>query len=140
MRTIIDGYNLMHARGLMDRKFGPDAFRKLRHRFLVELAAAMDPVEAHQTTVVFDASRPPHDRPERQKLKGLEIVFAVGDENADARIEKMIAAHSSARNLTVGSSDHRTRQAASRRRANAIPSDEYLPSLTDRRKHRTETS
>src|SRR4051812_12220179 len=117
MRTLIDGYNLMHARGLMERRFGPGGFHKVRHRFLIELAAALDPTEAHQTTVVFDASRPPRDRPERQTLKGIEVLFSVGDENADARIEALIAAHSAPRSLTVVSSDHRVRQAAARRRA-----------------------
>ncbi len=134
MRTLIDGYNLMHARGLMDRKFGPEGFRKVRHRFLIELAAALDPAEAHETTVVFDAFKPPHDRPERLKLKGIEVVFAVGDENADARIEKMIAAHSSPKSLTVVSTDHRVRQAAARRKAKVVLSDDYLTKISHRRK------
>jgi predicted RNA-binding protein with PIN domain len=134
MRTLIDGYNLMHARGLMQGKFAPDAFRKARHRFLADLAAAMDPVEAHQTTVVFDASTPPHNRPSRQKVKGIEVVFAVGDENADERIEKLIASHSAPRSLTVVSSDLRVRQAAERRRAKVVLSDDFLSGLSNRRR------
>ena len=55
MRTLIDGYNVMFAAGLMARRFGPDGFRKVRQRFLNDLAATLDPVEAHLTTVVFDA-------------------------------------------------------------------------------------
>jgi hypothetical protein len=133
MRTLIDGYNLMHARGLMQARFAPDGFRKARQRFLAELAAAMDPVEAHQTTVVFDASKPPHDRPSRQMVKGIEVVFAVGDENADERIEKLIAAHSAPKSLTVVSTDLRVRQAAERRRAKVILSDEFLFGLANRR-------
>ncbi len=136
MRTLIDGYNVMHARGLMSRKFGPNDFHKVRHRFLVDLAAALPPIEAHQTTVVFDASHPPADRPERARLKGIEVIFAVGDENADARIEKLISAHSAPRTLTVVSTDLRVRQAASRRKATAITSDDYLAKLADRRKVR----
>lgn len=137
MRTLIDGYNLMHARGLMSGSFAPNAFRKMRHRFLVELADALDPLEAFQTTVVFDASKPPHDRPERQKLMGIEVVFAVGDENADARIEAMIAAHSSPKTLTVVSSDNRVRQAATRRKARSVPADDFLVELANRRKRTT---
>ncbi len=134
MRTLIDGYNLMHARGLMQGKFVPDAFRKARQRFLIELAAAMDPVQAHQTTVVFDASRPPHDRPARQKVKGIEVVFAVGDENADERIEKLIAGHSAPKSLTVVSSDLRVRQAAEHRRAKVVLSDDFLVGLANRKR------
>lgn len=134
MRILIDGYNLMHARGLMDRKFSPESFRKARRRFLLDLATALDPVDAHQTTVVFDASKPPHDRPERAMLKGIEVIFAVGDENADARIELLIAAHSAPKSLTVVSSDQRVRQAAARRRATVVLSDEFLSKLTESRK------
>ena len=138
MKTLIDGYNVMHARGLMPGKFGPDGLRKVRHRFLVELAAALDPVEANETTVVFDAAAPPADRPDRMKLKGLTVLFAVGDENADARIEALIAAHSAPRSLTVVSTDLRVRQAAQRRRARAVTSDEYLTRLSEGRKGQIE--
>ena len=138
MKTLIDGYNVMHARGLMPGKFGPYGLRKVRHRFLVELAAALDPVEANETTVVFDAAAPPADRPDRMKLKGLTVLFAVGDENADARIEALIAAHSAPRSLTVVSTDLRVRQAAQRRRARAVTSDEYLTRLSGGRKGQIE--
>ncbi len=138
MKTLIDGYNVMHARGLMPGKFGPDGLRKVRHRFLVELAAALDPAEAEETTVVFDAAAPPADRPDRMKLKGLTVLFAVGDENADARIEALIAAHSAPRSLTVVSTDLRVRQAAQRRRAHAVTSDDYLAGLSGGRKGRIE--
>ena len=138
MRTLIDGYNVMHARGLMPGKFGPDGLRKVRHRFLVELAAALDPSEARETTVVFDAAAPPADRPDRMMLKGLTVLFAVGDENADARIEALIAAHSAPRSLTVVSTDQRVRQAAQRRRARAVTSDEYLTRLSEGRKGKIE--
>ncbi len=46
----------------------------------------------------------------------MTILYAVNDEDADERIEKLIAAHSAPKNLTVVSSDHRIRQAATRRR------------------------
>ena len=88
--------------------------------------------------VVFDAAAPPADRPDRMKLKGLTVLFAVGDENADARIEALIAAHSAPRSLTVVSTDLRVRQAAQRRRARAVTSDEYLTRLSGGRKGQIE--
>ncbi len=129
MRTLIDGYNLMHARGLMDRKFPPDGLRKVRHKFLIDLAAALDPTEAHNTTVVFDAKLAPPDRPDHQKLKGITVLFAVNDEDADARIEILIAAHSAPKLLTVVSTDLRIRRAAERRRAIVMTSDDFLAKL-----------
>jgi len=141
MRTLIDGYNVMHARGLMDRVFGPDGLRQARHRFLVELAAALGPVEAALTTVVFDAADPPADRSARQTVKGITAIFAVGDEDADARIEAMIAAHPNPKRLTVVSTDHRIRKAAQRRRTRVLTSDLFLADLSDRKpKRRVEPS
>lgn len=134
MRTLIDGYNLMHAKGVMAGRFGPDGLRKARHRFLVELAAALDPIEAKATTVVFDAADPPADRPDRQSLKGLTILFAVGDDSADARIADLIAAHPAPKALTVVSSDIQVRQAAQRRRCRVLTSDDYLDGLAERKR------
>jgi predicted RNA-binding protein with PIN domain len=125
MRTLIDGYNLMFALGLMGKRFSPDGFRKARTRFLNDLAAAIGAVAAHQTTVVFDARFSPGHLPHESTHKGLSVLFAVEDEGADARIERLIAAHSTPRTLTVVSSDQRIRQAASRRKARAVTADAF---------------
>ena len=50
--------------------------------------------------VVFDASAAPEDRPKQSTHKGLTVIYAVDEENADARIEQLIAAHSSPKGLT----------------------------------------
>ena len=134
MRTLIDGYNLMHAVGLMGRPFGPDEFRKARRRFLNDLAGLLDAVEAHLTTVVFDATHPPPDRPNRETHKGIEVLYAVGDDDADERIEILIAAHSHPKALRVVSTDLRIRQAATRRKATAVTSDAYWSTLQDRKR------
>ncbi len=63
MRFLIDGYNLMFALGLLGKRVGPDGFRRVRTRFLNELDDALGAVEAHLTTVVFDASEPPANLP-----------------------------------------------------------------------------
>src|SRR5262245_33109940 len=101
MRLLIDGYNLMFAKGLAGGPPGPDAFRKARARFLNQLADALGPVEAHLTTVVFDASHPPEELPRQTTYKGMTIVFAVDDDDADERIERLIAEHTAPKSLTV---------------------------------------
>ena len=136
MRYLIDGYNVMYAGGLLGKRSGPDNFRRVRTRFLNDLAAALGPVDAHATTVVFDASAAPDDVPAETRHKGISVVFAVDDENADARIELLIARHSTPKALTVVSSDRRIRQAATRRRATAVTADAFWETL-DRRKSRT---
>jgi predicted RNA-binding protein with PIN domain len=133
MRFLIDGYNLMFAQGLLGQRFGPDRFRKVRTRFLNELAEALGAVDAHLTTVVFDAAAPPEDRPRETTHKGIHVVFAVDEENADERIERLIAEHPAPKSLTVVSSDNRIRQAATRRRARALTADEFLASLDARK-------
>jgi predicted RNA-binding protein with PIN domain len=139
MHWLIDGYNLMHASGAAgDPKVGPAAFRRRRRRFLNELAADLGVERARETTVVFDANSPPPDFALETSFKGLNLIFALGDENADARIEKLIAAHFSPRSLTVVSSDHRIRRAARRRKARALTADQFLDQLDRWRTERSE--
>jgi predicted RNA-binding protein with PIN domain len=136
MRFLIDGYNLMFARGLLGKRLGADGFRKARTRFLNELADGLGAPDAHLSTVVFDAAAPPGDFPRQTSHKGITVVFAVDDENADARIERLIAEHSAPKGLTVVSSDNRIRQAASRRRARVLSADEFLGLLDTRKQGR----
>lgn len=133
MRTLIDGYNLMHAVGLLSRRFGPDGFRKVRQRFLNDLADTLGPVEANQTTVVFDAATPPANAPGQSLHKGLTVIYSVGDESADARLEWLIARHSAPKSLTVVSSDRRVRDAASRRKAKVLTAEEFWTRIKDRK-------
>ncbi|QEH37265.1 YacP-like NYN domain protein [Aquisphaera giovannonii] len=130
MAWLIDGYNLMHAAGAIGGKeVTREAFRRLRRRFLDELADALGPARARETTVVFDANSPPRDFDLETTYKGLRVLFALEDESADARIEMILAAHSVPKSLIVVSSDRRVRRAAARRRAEAVPSDQFLDQL-----------
>jgi predicted RNA-binding protein with PIN domain len=131
MRWLIDGYNVMHAGGRLGPKLGREGFRRARRRFLDDISAALGPENARQTTVVFDASAHPGDFSLHAEYKGLALVFALGDENADARIEQLIAADSSARTLAVVSSDRRIRQAALRRHARSLTADQYWELIDD---------
>src|SRR3954465_5533660 len=126
----------MFAGSLPGRRLGPDGLRKVRDRFLSHLAAAFGAIEAHQTTVVFDAAAPPDRAPREARHKGLTVVFAVDDEDADERIEHLIAPHSAPKGLTVVSSDPRLRQAATRRKARAVTSEDYWSELEARRSRR----
>lgn len=134
MRILIDGYNLMYAMGLLGKRLGPDGLRKVRHRFLTDLADALGAVDAYQTTVVFDASAPPGNAPAETSHKGLTVLFASNEASADDRIERLIAAHTSPKSLTVVSSDQRIRQAAARRKAKALTTDEFWTLLESRKR------
>ena len=135
MFWLIDGYNLMHAAGALGgNEIGRETFRRRRRRFINELADALGPDRSRETTVVFDAKSPPADFGLEVNYKGLTLIFALGDENADARIEILIAGHSVPRSLTVVSSDRRVRRAATRRKAHCLTSDQFLD-LLDRFRH-----
>lgn len=131
MRWLIDGYNVMYAGGRLGPKLGREGFRRARRRFLEELAEALPSEETEETTVVFDASAPPGDFKLDDHYRGLHVVFALGDENADARIEQLIAAHAAPKSLTVVSSDRRIRQAARRKSATVMTAEDYWYRLDD---------
>ncbi len=132
MRWLIDGYNVMYAGGrLGPTKLGREGFRRARRRFLDDVADAMGPQLARQTTVVFDASVHPGDFSLNTQYRGLGILFALGDENADARIEQLIAADSNPKTLAVVSSDRRIRQAAVRRKTKSVTADQFWELIDD---------
>lgn len=131
MRILIDGYNVMYAGGLLHKRLAPDGLRKVRHRFLNDLTSWLDPVEAHFTTIVFDAKDAPEFVSTQTRHKGLTIIFAKTSESADEKIEELIGGHSLPRTLTVVSSDNRVRKAAERKRAKVVSADEYWVKLDD---------
>jgi uncharacterized protein len=139
MRWLIDGYNVMHADGRLGPRLGREGFRRARRRFLDELAAALGPALSAETTVVFDATLPPGDFAVVSTYRGIEVLFALGDENADARIEQLIAAHPNPKTLRVVSSDRRIRQAATRRRAKSLAAEIYWELIDDFKAGRTRT-
>ncbi len=125
MRWLIDGYNVMHAAGLLGPKLSREGFRRARRRFLDDLADALPVGRDGDVTVVFDASVPPGDFPLSSTYRGIRVVFALGDEDADARIEYLLGHDSNPKSLTVVSSDHRIRRAASRRRARPLTAEAF---------------
>ena len=128
MRWLIDGYNVMHVAGIAESGMGRERFRKARRRFLDQIAQAMGDMVA-ETTVVFDANKPPADFPVESNYRGMAIVFALADASADARIERILAKHSTPKALTVVSNDREVRQSATRRKARAMKADEFLDRL-----------
>jgi predicted RNA-binding protein with PIN domain len=139
---LIDGYNLMHAAGLMRPRFGPGGLEKARRALIGVLAASLGE-EVKHCTVVFDA----HVRPGGHDLEaspppthGIEVLFAPPGEDADSVIERLIRSESTPKLLTVVSGDGRLRAAAKRRRAHSATSDEFWGRITSRRTRPKRTS
>ncbi len=123
--VIIDGYNLLHASGILARGIGPGSLERLRGALLNFLAESLDEPQLARTTVVFDAQEAPPGLPRLTKHRGITVRFAPRGSDADAEIERLIAEHHAPRRLTVVSSDHRLHRAARRRRARPIDSDKW---------------
>jgi len=130
VRWLIDGYNLMHAAGMLDHdRRSREVFRRKRRQFLARLADALGSARTVETTVVFDASVPPGDFPPASVYQGMTVLFALDDEDADTLIERLIREASAPKKLTVVSTDRRVRQAATRRRAQALTAEAFLDLL-----------
>ena len=146
MPTLIDGYNLMHAVGIVgndaggDRGVGPGSLQRSRLALLNFLAESLEPDEVPRTTIVFDAKDPPYGLPRTTKHRGLTVHFASQYEDADTLIEELIRTASAPRSLTVVSSDHRLHRAARRRKAVPVDSDVWYAGVVSRRRQRRATS
>jgi predicted RNA-binding protein with PIN domain len=140
MSLIIDGYNLMHAAGIMGRGVGPGGLERSRLALLNFVVESLEPAELAATTVVFDSRAAPPGLPKALVHRGITVRFAAGFENADELIEQLISRDSAPRRLTVVSSDHRLHRAARRRKAQAIDSDRWYTQTVTRRSERRHSS
>jgi predicted RNA-binding protein with PIN domain len=129
MPLLIDGYNLLHASGILGGGRGRGSLERSRDALLNVLAESLPDNELPRTTVVFDAHDPPWGLSRTANHRGLTIYFASRHTDADTMIEELIKAHSAPRTLVVVSSDHRVQRAAKRRRATAIDSDRWFAEL-----------
>ncbi len=123
MSLLIDGYNLLHASGILGRGIGPGSLERSRNALLNFLAESLVEKQLSRTIVVFDAREAPPGLPRTILHRGMTVRFAPKGLDADTVIEELIEAENSPRRLTVVSSDHRLHRAARRRRARAIDSD-----------------
>jgi uncharacterized protein len=137
MRYLIDGYNLLHAMGLLCGKVGPHGLEKARLALLDRLAADHGDGVAN-VTVVFDASRAPPGVAAEEEYNGIHIRFALGGE-ADDVIEELIRQDTTPQQLTVVSDDHRLQQAGSRRRCSVSGCLDYLDERERRHRRKPPT-
>lgn len=134
MRYLVDGYNLLHAMGLLAGKAGPHGLEKARLALLGRLLGDHGS-DAAAVTVVFDAANAPPDAVPEEHYQGLHIVYAL-DGEADDVIELLIQRDAAPRKLTVVSDDRRIQRAAQRRRCPALGCLNYLDRMERQRRRR----
>jgi len=124
---LIDGYNLLHAIGLVRKHVAQGELAHARRRLIEKLQGRLDKLHG-AVTVVFDAKRKPRLAPSDEIIGDIKVLFAVQRE-ADELLEELIAAHPQPRRLHVVSDDHRVQEAARRRRAVVLGCQEFLDRL-----------
>jgi predicted RNA-binding protein with PIN domain len=137
MLYLIDGYNLLHAIGVLHGRTGPTGLAKARFRLLGLLHGTYGS-EAGQVTVVFDATRAPPGASNEQDYQGIHVLYARRPAEADDLIESLIAHSATPRQLTVVSDDHRLQQAARRRQCIALGCLDYLDEIDRQRRRPSE--
>ncbi len=133
MALLIDGYNLLHASGILGRGIGPGSLERSRAALLNFLAETLPESELPATCVVFDAREAPPGLPRVSQYRGMTVRYAPRNSDADEEIERLIRADSAPRRLTVVSSDHRLHRAARRRRARPVDSDRWYAEVVRER-------
>lgn len=130
MHYLIDGYNLLHAMGTLQARAG---LEKARLRLLDRIHNGFGN-ESFRVTVVFDAAHPPAGAAEAQDHRGIQVRFAIRQEQADDLIELLIRRDSVPRRLTMVSDDHRLQKAARRRQCPVMGCAEFLEWLDNCRR------
>ena len=121
IHIIIDGYNLIRQSkylstlDLQDIQLGREA--------LIDMLAAYKKIKAHRITVVFDGTRALHLTQQRDRQKGIFIIFSHHGESADAVIKKM--AFGEKQKALVVSSDQDIVQSANSSGAATISSVDF---------------
>ena len=139
MSLLIDGYNLLHASGILGGGVGPGSLERSRNALLNFIAESLTEKMLAGTTVVFDAREAPPGLPRQVSHRGITVQFAPRGSDADAEIEQLIEDNHAPRRLIVVSSDHRLHRAARRRRAKAIDSDVWYAETLRLRIERSRT-
>jgi predicted RNA-binding protein with PIN domain len=129
MRYLIDGYNLLHAMGLMHGRVGPHGLERARLALLNHLCG-VHRADVAAVTVVFDAAGARPGAAAEDEYQGMHICYAL-EGAADDFIEDLIQRETAPRQLTIVSDDHRIQQAGRRRRCLVLGCMEYLDRMEE---------
>jgi predicted RNA-binding protein with PIN domain len=89
IHIIVDGYNLIRQSRYLSGLDLQDI--QLGRETLIDMLAAYKKIKAYRITVVFDGTRAPDLFRQRDRQKGIAILFSHRGESADAVIKKMAA-------------------------------------------------
>ncbi len=125
---IIDGYNLLGARGQVGRTAGADS-ESVRERLLRDLSRYRQR-KPHAITVVFDGWQQGMGSERREHRAGLEVIYSRRGERADQVIQRLAAEYGS--DCAVVSSDREVADFSRARGALVIGALEFERRLNQR--------
>ena len=121
IHIIIDGYNLIRQSNQLHEIDRQDIQRG--RQALIDMLAAYKKIKAHRITVVFDGTGSPSLSRQRDRRRGITLVFSQRGETADTVIKKM--AREEGQKALVVSSDLDIIQSAEARGSTVISSTEF---------------
>lgn len=132
-KLIIDGYNLMHAMGLVRGKLVGKQLEGARSRMLRRLGFQLTREERGAAIVVFDAKSLLPVSSREELIEGFRVLYPEPGHEADELIEHLVAQDLQPRKLRIVSSDRRLHRAARERMAASVNCDRFLDELDARK-------
>jgi len=126
IHIIIDGYNLIRQSNSLSILDMQDI--QLGREALVDMLAAYKKIKSHRITVVFDGTTAPLFSQQRDRHKGISIIFSHEGESADTVIKKM--ARREMQRALVVSSDQEIVQSAAASGAATVSANDFENKLT----------
>jgi predicted RNA-binding protein with PIN domain len=120
MHFLIDGYNLLHV-GRSPKSLA-DLEREREH--LVDLLSSYRRRRPCEVTVVFDGWQGGWVTEQRERSKGIDLIFSKRGEKADEVIKRLVAGKGSG--VVVVTSDREISRFAERMAVPVIPSEQFL--------------
>lgn len=121
----------MHVTRFKPLRNDEGELRRCREGLLSLLAHELPASQYHSVTIVFDSETAPKHLPDQLRWQHLNVVFARDENSADDYIAKQIQDHHHPKRLCVVSSDHRVQNAASRRKAIYLDSDDWFDAVLE---------
>jgi hypothetical protein len=120
MHFLIDGYNLLHV-GRSPKN--PVDLERARHH-LIDLLSSYRRRKPCEVTAVFDGWQGGWVTEQRERSKGIDLVFSKRGEKADEVIKRMVAGKGAG--VVVVTSDREIWRFAERMAVPVIPSEQFL--------------
>lgn len=121
MLIVIDGYNLIFTVSNLEKYVKVDNIEDARKR-LISLLIKYKASKKYNIVLVFDSSQDNYVTPSKQKISGLEIMYAKYGKDADTEIKNIISLSQNPKDTLVVTNDNDIRKFVLKKGSNVIDS------------------